>query len=140
MSVSMEADPAPSENVEAPPGNGANALLGLLESRAAILSLEAKDALGSSLLKIALLLVSLLGVIGAWALAVAGAVGGIASAMGWEWFHAAFAAAGFHLLVALIALLVAKARKSVIFPVTRAEFEKDREWLNQLKNRNNSPD
>lgn len=130
----MEAGPAPLKNAEIPPTNGVNAVFGLLESRATIISLEAKDALSSSVFKIALRLVALFGLIGAWALTMAGAVGGIASATDWEWFHAAFAAAGFHLCFALIALLVAKAKKSVIFPVTRAEFEKDRKWLNQQKN------
>jgi len=135
----MEAGPAPAENAEAPPQNGINAVLGLLESRAAIISIEAKQALGTSLAKIALLLVALLGVIGAWALAMVGAIGGIASATDWKWYHVAFAAAGAHLLLALFALLIAKSRKSDPFPVTRAEFEKDREWLTQLKKRNNSP-
>lgn len=135
----MEAGPAPAENAEAPPQNGINAALGLLESRAAIISIEAKDAFGSSLAKIALLLVALLGVIGAWALTMVGVIGGISSATAWEWYHVAFAAAGAHLLLALVALLIAKSRKSHPFPVTRAEFEKDREWLTQLKNRNNSP-
>jgi uncharacterized membrane protein YqjE len=136
----MEVGPAPLENAETPPRNGINAVLGLLESRAAIISIETKEALGSSLLKIALLLVSLLGVIGAWALGMVGVIGGIASNTDWEWFHVAFAAAGAHLLLALTALLIAKASKYEPFPVTRAEFKKDREWLTQLKNRNNSPD
>lgn len=136
----MEAGPAPLDNVKAAPKNGIDAVFGLVESRAAIVSIEAKEALGSALTKIALLLIVLLGGVGAWALAIAGAVGVIANATDWEWYNVAFAAAGVHVLIALVALLIAKSSKSLIFPVTRAEFEKDREWLNKLTNRNNSPD
>jgi uncharacterized membrane protein YqjE len=135
----MEAGPAPAENAETPPQNGINAVLGLVESRAAIVSIEAKQALGAALARGALLFAALLGVTSAWALALVGAIGAIASATSWKWFHVAFAAAGIHLLLALAALLIAKSRKSESFSVTRAEFEKDREWLTQLKNRNNSP-
>lgn len=134
----MEAGAAPAENAETPPKSGIHAAFGLMESRAAIVSIEAKQALGAALARGALLFAALLGVVGAWALALAGAIGAIASATGWEWFHVALAAAGLHLLFALTALLIAKSRKSEPFPVTRAEFEKDREWLTQLKNRNNS--
>lgn len=135
----MEAGPAPTESAETPPKNGVNAAIGLLESRIAIISIEAKEALGYSLVKIVLLLIALIGVIGAWALTMVGSIGGIASATGWAWYYIALLAALFHLLIALAALLIAKAKKTIPFPVTRAEFEKDREWLTQLKNQKNSP-
>ena len=118
------------------PGNWKEALAGLVASRAAIVSLEAKDAAASALGRLIPLLVGLVCIFGVWALAMAGAVGGIAAATEWEWYHVAFAAAGIHLLIALIAIMIAKAKRPAPFPVTRAEFEKDREWLNQLKNRN----
>lgn len=116
------------------PENWKGALVGLVASRVEILSVEAKEAIGSAGGKIALLLTGFFFLLTAWVLLLAGAVGGIASATDWKWYHVAFAAAGIHFLLALIAVLVAKSRKSDSFAVTRAEFEKDREWLNQLKN------
>jgi uncharacterized membrane protein YqjE len=135
----MEAGPAPLENAEAPSKDGINPVIGLLESRAAIVSIEVREAISSGLAKGLLLIAALLGVIGAWALAIAGAISGLSSATGWVWFHIAFAAAGVHILIAAAALLIAKSWKTETFPVTRAEFEKDREWLKRLRKPNNSP-
>jgi uncharacterized membrane protein YqjE len=119
------------------PTNWGEALAGLVASRVAIISMEAKDATASALGRLVPLVVGIVCLVGVWVLAMAGAVGAIAAATEWEWYHVAFAAAGIHLLIALIVLLAAKAERPAPFPVTRAEFEKDREWLNQLKNRNN---
>jgi uncharacterized membrane protein YqjE len=118
------------------PGNWREALAGLVASRAAIVSLEAKDAAASAIGRLVPLLVGVVCLVGVWVLAMAGAVGAVVAATEWEWYHVAFAAAGIHLMIALIAIMIAKAKRPAPFPVTRAEFEKDREWLNQLKNRN----
>jgi len=113
------------------------AIIGLFETRAAIVSLEAKDALSSALAKLVPLLLCLFCVFAAWALTVAAIIGCLTGATDWKWHQITFAMAGVHILIAAVALLVAKAKKPAPFPVTRSEFEKDREWLIQLKNRNN---
>lgn len=118
------------------PQDWKEALLALVTSRVAIVSLEAKEAATSALGRLVPLLIGTVCLVGFWALLVAGAVGGIAAATDWKWYHVAFAAAGVHFLIAAIALLIAKAKRSAPFPVTRAEFEKDREWLNQLNKKN----
>ncbi len=117
-------------------GNWVEAIFGLAESRAAIISLEAKDALNSGLAKVIPLAVCLFCVFTAWALTVAAAIGCLSACTAWKWYQVAFAMAGLHLVIVAVAWQIAKKRKPAPFPVTRSEFEKDREWLIQLKNRN----
>jgi len=116
--------------------NWVEAIFGLLEARAAIISIEARDALNTGLAKIIPLAVCLFSVFAAWALLVAAAIGSLAAATEWKWYQITFAMAGLHVVIAVVSLLVAKKPKPSPFPVTRSEFEKDREWLIQLKNRN----
>jgi uncharacterized membrane protein YqjE len=118
------------------PENWLEAIFGLIKARAAILSIEAKDALGSGLAKLIPLLVCLFCLFSAWTLTIAAAIGCLAAATNWEWFQITFVMAGAHLLLALVAWMIAKIKKPAPFPVTRSEFEKDREWLTQLKNQN----
>ncbi len=113
-----------------------DAILGLIESRAAIISLEAKDAVGNGLAKLVPLLIALFCVFVAWALIVVAVIGCLASALDWEWYLITFAMAALHIVIAVVALLIAKKPTPAPFPVTRSEFEKDREWLIQLKNQN----
>lgn len=117
-------------------GNWVEAIFGLIESRAAIISLEAKDAVGNGLAKLVPLLICLFCVFATWALTVAAAIGCVANATDWRWYEITCAMAALHMVFAVAAFLIAKKRKPVPFPVTRSEFEKDREWLIQLKNRN----
>jgi len=116
--------------------NWSDAIVALIESRAAIVSLEAKDALGSALAKLIPLALCLFCVFAAWALTVAATIGCLTAATDWEWHQITFSMAGLHILIAVVALLFARAKKPAPFPVTRSEFEKDREWLIHLKNRN----
>jgi uncharacterized membrane protein YqjE len=118
-------------------GNWVEAIFGLIESRSAIISLEAKDALGNTLAKLVPFVVCVFCVFATWALVVVATIGGLASATLWKWHQITFAMAALHLIIALIARFIAKKQKPAPFPVTRSEFEKDREWLIHLKNRNN---
>lgn len=117
-------------------GNWLEAILGLVESRAAIISIEARDALNSAFAKSIPLAICLFCLFAAWGLTVAAAIGCLAAATGWKWHQITFAMAGLHVIIALVALRIAKRSKPAPFPVTRSEFEKDREWLIQLKHRN----
>lgn len=109
------------------------ALACLISSRAAIFKFESKAAAQSGGKKVALLLIAAFALIFTWMLLLVGCIGGIAAVTSLSWYHIAFAAAGLHVLVAIIALLIAQSEATEVFPITRAEFEKDREWLNQLK-------
>jgi uncharacterized membrane protein YqjE len=108
----------------------------LVSARLEMIRIEAKSASAAAVGRIALLLIMLFGLFFAWVLALVAAIGAIAASTPWVWYQVAAAAAGLHLLLAAFALLIIRAsKKKTSFPVTRAEFEKDREWLNRLKNR-----
>ena len=65
---------------------------------------------------------------------VATAVVAIAHLANVSWLWTALAAAGLHILIALIFILIARAGiKRPILPETIAELKKDREWLKNLE-------
>ncbi len=114
------------------PESWKDSLACLVSSRIAIIQAESKDAAAIGAKKAALGITAALCALFTWILLLAGAVGAISSAGSWEWFHVAFAAAGIHFLIGFIAVMIAKAKGAPQFPITRAEFEKDRKWLDQL--------
>ena len=115
------------------PENWQDAMLALFSSRIALMRLEAKDAAKGATRRIASLVIMILCAFFTWALLLAGGIAGIAAASGWPWYGLALAAAAVHLIVAAILAGIAKAPANPAFPVTRAEFEKDREWIEKLK-------
>jgi uncharacterized membrane protein YqjE len=68
----------------------------------------------------------------AWALIVAGGIGALAVATAWPWYWIALGVALLHALVAGLGVLLFKSAKTPTFPITRNEFQKDREWLQTL--------
>lgn len=123
------------------PQNWKEAIPCLVASRIAIIKAESGDVVGSVVGKIVLLAVAAFCLVLVWLLVVAGVIGAIAAATSWKWYHVAFAEAGVHALVALVAFLIARSKTTgPAFPITRSEFEKDREWLDQLKKPSNSDD
>ena len=113
-----------------------SAILGLIESRVGIIILELKEAFNNGLAKLVPLLICLFCAFATWTLMVVASIGCLASATEWKWYQITFATAGLHIVIAITAFLIAKKKKPALFLVTRSEFEKDRKWLNQLKNRN----
>lgn len=121
------------------PANWKEAIPVLIASRMGILQIEAKDALEVAVRKLIISGVLAFCLIAAWMLLTAGLIGLISVYFHIAWYFAAFLLAGVHLLIAFFMQLAVKRSKSIeSFPITREEFEKDREWLNQLKNRSNS--
>lgn len=140
-SQSSEAEPLPypAENERFPKG-WKEALPCLIASRLEIIRIEAQDVFRGMARSLILLGVAVFCMISAWLLLIGGVVGLLSEATGWTWYHAAFMVAGAHLIIAiLIFLIINRSSKSAeSFPITRVEFEKDREWLNQLKNQSSS--
>lgn len=120
------------------PTNWKEALSVLASARSAILKIEGKKAASDVVKKIVLAIVAVLGLLFAWILLMFGLVGGLAALCLMNWWQASFVVGGGHILIAIILLLVAKAIGSEPFPITRKEFEKDREWLKQLKQQSKS--
>jgi uncharacterized membrane protein YqjE len=120
-------------------GNWMDAIPSLIASRIGIIRIESQDAIEIAVRKLIILSVALFALFATWALLTAGLIGVIADHFKCPWYFAAFSAGGVYLLISLVMLVIIKrAKKTESFPVTRAEFEKDRQWLNQLKNRSNS--
>ena len=53
----------------------------------------------------------------------------ISESLDWPWNRVAVGAAILHLLAGIILVRLAKPSAATAFPVTRAEFQKDREWI-----------
>lgn len=112
-------------------------ILGLIESRAGIISWEAKEAFGIGFTKLIPFLFGLFAAFSAWVLIVVAIIGFLIDATEWKWYQITFAMSGLHIIIAVAAFLIAKKKNSTLFPITRSEFEKDRKWLIRLKNQNN---
>lgn len=121
------------------PGNWKDAIPSLIASRIGIFRIEAQDAIEVVTKKLILLSVTVFCLIATWGLLTAGLIGWISAHFSLAWYFAAFFIGGFYLLIALVMLLIIKRSKTTeSFSITREEFEKDREWLNQHKNRTSS--
>ena len=67
-----------------------------------------------------------------WALDLAGAIPLISDATGVRWPFIALGAAALHLFIALLMVARLRLTGSPAFPITRQEFQRDREWFRTL--------
>ena len=112
----------------------ASALAEFFESRAALFATESKAALVQFVLIAICLIAALLFFAFGYVFLLATAVVAIAHLANVSWLWTALAAAGLHILIALILLLIALTWiKRPIFRATTAELKKDREWLKNLE-------
>ena len=112
----------------------ASALADFFESRAALFATESRTALVQFVLVAICLVAALLFFAFGYIFLLATAVVAIAHLAQVSWLWTALAAAGLHILIALILLLVARSGiKRPIFRETAAELKKDREWLKNLE-------
>jgi hypothetical protein len=124
----------------APPSGWCEALATLLSARLTLIQLESQAAGRQVATLAAALAATALAAAFAWALALAGGIAALAAACAWPWHWLALAAAVVHAVVAVLCLRVARAAKPPLFPITCAEFHKDREWLVTLKTPRKSND
>jgi len=112
----------------------AAALADFFESRAALLATESKAALVQFLVAALCLLLAILFFAFGYIFLLATAVVAIAHMANVSWLWVALAAAGLHFVIALVFMLVAGTGiKRPLFRATRAELQKDREWLKNLE-------
>jgi hypothetical protein len=140
MDSTPAADALARQRVPAPPPTWREALSALIGARIALLEFESKAAARQAGKCAAKLLGAILATIFAWALGLAGAIAAFAAASAWPWYWIALAAALLHAIAAVICLLLARASTLSPFPITRAEFQKDREWLVTLNTPRKSND
>lgn len=112
----------------------ASALADFFESRAALFATESKAALVQFVLVAVCLVAGLLFFAFGYVFLLATAVVAIAHLANVSWLWTALAAAGLHILIALIFLLIALSGiKRPIFREIATELKKDREWLKNLE-------
>ena|ERR1700682_63982 len=110
-----------------------DALVSFFESRFALFSKESKAALVQVLALLMLLITALLLLAFGYIFLIAGAVLSVAAMVQVSWTWIALIAAGVHILLALVCLLIARAVvRRPAFRETIAELKKDREWLRNL--------
>src|SRR5437016_13774036 len=110
-----------------------NALAGFIESRFALFAKESKAALTQLLGLAACLVAALMLFSFGYVFLVASAVVGVARFAQVSWLWTALGAAGIHIALALVCLLIARSRMTrPPFRETTAELKKDREWLKNL--------
>jgi uncharacterized membrane protein YqjE len=110
-----------------------NGLAGFLESRIGLFAKESKTALVQVLVLAACVIGALVLVILGYVFLIASVIAGVAHALHVSWIWITLAAAGFHFILAVGCILIARARiKHPMFDATAAELKRDREWLKNL--------
>lgn len=103
-----------------------------VSARLELFALEAKEASQGAARKAALTAFAAGCAATFWLCLVAGVIGWIAAA-GHAWHFVALAVAAFHLVAAFVAVVVLRRPGPPSFPLSRAELEKDRQWLSQTQ-------
>jgi hypothetical protein len=119
------------------PGNWLEALMSLIESRFALIQLEARQSARSNASRAIRIIAAAFCLVFTWALLLIGGISAIAESSDWAWHWVALIAAAAHLLAAVLLVISCKAA-SPAFPVTRAEFQKDREWIENFQKKSES--
>ena len=116
-----------------PPPNWREALMDLIASRMALVQLESKDAAGEVVRRLSFVIAALCFAVFAWALLIFGSIALIAKTLHYPWHFVALVAGLLHLIICVVMAFLAKSSGSPAFSVTRAEFQKDREWIENFQ-------
>ncbi len=115
--------------------------MALIESRVDLIRLESKDVISDGVRRAIYVAVACGALLSAWALLLAGGISLIAETAGWHWNLVALGAALLHLVLGVIMVRCAATPPgAAAFPVTRSEFKKDREWIENFHNPRKSND
>jgi uncharacterized membrane protein YqjE len=115
------------------PSNWLEALTAIIYSRIGLIQIEGKEAARSGTKMLVSAILASVCAFFAWASILAGMIAWISELLICPWYWVALVAGGLHLIAGAIILRAAKPSGKPAFPITRAEFQKDREWINQLK-------
>lgn len=122
------------------PSNWREAITSLIAARVALIQLEAQEAARHGAKRAVGIAVGALSALFAWILLLAGAIGAVSAATGWAWHWLALGTGGLHALLAIILIFSLKKSSHAAFSLTRAEFQKDREWIENLQTNRKSND
>lgn len=122
------------------PPDWSEAMLNLVSARIELIQLESREAARTATRKAIMTGAGIGLIFFGWLLALAGIIGMIAhgAQIGWHWI--AIIAALLHIIPAWLLLRTAKSTPTPSFPFTRAEFIKDRQWLQNLRQSKKSND
>lgn len=107
----------------------------LVNSRIALFKLEAKQAAARNVGRVLLLAGAGSAAVVTWFLLIAGIIGVVHAFTGLAWYWTCLIIAGIHLLAVAAMLRSARAPGPSTFEHTRSEFQKDREWLQNIQHR-----
>lgn len=143
MNQSSDIGPTPGQESASPriaPANWREALMGLIAARYALIEFESKDLAQRGVRRATWVVAAGICAIFAWTLLLAGGISWIADSSGWRWYVVAMGAALLHLLGGIVFASMAKPSVKTAFPITRAEFQKDREWIENFHKAKKSND
>jgi uncharacterized membrane protein YqjE len=114
------------------PNNWREALMALIASRIALIRLEARQSAKSNASRAIRMAAAAFCLLFAWMLLLAGGIAAVAALAAWPWHWVALATAALHILLSWILIITVKTAPPA-FPATRAEFQKDREWIENFQ-------
>jgi cobalamin biosynthesis protein CobD/CbiB len=127
-------DRADKPPLQSHPTHWSEALITLLASRVSLMQIEARETARRGARRMAGVIAAVICLFFTWALLLAGGIALVSSMAGWPWHWLAIAAAGLHFSAALLLLKRGSVQATEpAFPLTRAEFQKDREWIENLQ-------
>ncbi len=115
-----------------------SAVTSLLSARIAIMSSEARHATAVVSSKVIWAIIAACCATLFLLLLITGLIGLISSLTGLAWFYVTLIVASVFLLAVAIAFHLITRKSNPVFPITRAEFEKDRKWLTRIKTKSTS--
>lgn len=128
---------SPKVQASTAPSTGFNSLVKTvflyLDARLRLVQIESKEA-GTRILSVFILTVITLGAFAlGWLIAIPALIWWIADKYAQPWHLVAFSAAGAHIVLALILVIILKSKiaRLRLFEDTVGEFQKDRQWLAQ---------
>ncbi len=130
----------PPSNHELPLANWREALMALIATRVALFELESLDLAHNLAKRVCWIAAACCCVIFTWALLLVGGISLISEFTSWPWNRVAIGIALIHLLVGLIFARGVISSSKPAFSVTRAEFKKDREWIENFHKAKKSND
>ena len=110
-----------------------SALFAYVETRAALRAVESKALLLQLMAVVAFALAALIAVVFGYIFILASLIAGISHRSGVSWTWIALVAGLLHIGLALVSVLLAKAKLTGrLYPETRAELKRDQQWLKSL--------
>jgi uncharacterized membrane protein YqjE len=141
VQASPEEAPNPESQPQDPlPANWREALMSLVATRLTLVELEAKDAAKETARRGSSLAAAVGCIVFAWALLLAAGVSMIAKSTNLPWDQVAIGAGVLHLMGGILLARLAKPSATTAFPITRAEFQKDRAWIENFQKTKKSND